>query len=273
MRNRLAELGLIDGQTATVIEKNAEGDISAFTSLIQELVDEGADVIIPVSTPATQAAVRQVPSKIPIVFTYVSSPTTSGILNVREKVSGLSDATDFDQYCKFIQELIPGVSTIASIYNANEANSVFTQNSLINIVPSFGMSYVSKSVTSYSEILPRIKEVNDLNINVLVIIADNLMNNSILHIAGNSIYYKLILLSDATDNVKNGALAALSVDYDKLAIASGDFAYDVILGMNPDDKPIKYLSSEVISINTHTASAIGFQFPASILAKARYVFP
>ena len=80
VKDALAEAGFIDGETVRLIEANADGDIPTLTTIAQQFVDEGVDLLVTTSTPATQAAynVTQDQEGPPIVFNAVTSPYATG---------------------------------------------------------------------------------------------------------------------------------------------------------------------------------------------------
>jgi hypothetical protein len=48
----LAKGGYVEGENLTIIDGNAEGDIATLTTIAQQFVDEGVDLIATTSTPA-----------------------------------------------------------------------------------------------------------------------------------------------------------------------------------------------------------------------------
>ena len=71
IRNRLAELGYVEGKTIAFDERYAEGDLQRLTQLARELVASKPDVIVAIAAAATVAA-RKETSTIPIVMAHAS---------------------------------------------------------------------------------------------------------------------------------------------------------------------------------------------------------
>ena len=72
----LAEGGYVVDENVTIIDGNAEGDIATLTTIAQQFVDEGVDLIVTTSTPALQAAynvTKDMAQPIPIIFNAVTS--------------------------------------------------------------------------------------------------------------------------------------------------------------------------------------------------------
>src|SRR5262245_15925813 len=68
IRDGLAEAGLVENVDFTLTARNAQGDMATLNSMVQAAVADRADLIMTMSTPALQAAMRQT-RDVPIVFT------------------------------------------------------------------------------------------------------------------------------------------------------------------------------------------------------------
>ena len=79
IKQRLRELGHVEGRDFTVEYRWAEGKAELFPRFAAELVRLKVDVIVTRSTPAALAA-KAATREIPIVFSMVSDPVASGIV-------------------------------------------------------------------------------------------------------------------------------------------------------------------------------------------------
>ena len=75
----LARLGWVDGRTARIEQRWADGDLKRASAFARELVAAQPDVILASLTPVTAALHRET-STIPIVFAIVSDPVGSGFV-------------------------------------------------------------------------------------------------------------------------------------------------------------------------------------------------
>src|SRR5262245_40479215 len=74
---RLNELGWIEGRTATIVYRWAEGRPERYTEIAAEFVRLKVDVIV--SSGTAVVAAKQVTSVIPIVFAVATDPLGSGL--------------------------------------------------------------------------------------------------------------------------------------------------------------------------------------------------
>ena len=96
LRERLRDLGYVDGQTMQFLPRNAEGSSARLAELAAELVRLKVDIIIGVQTPAVQAA-KKATSDIPIVMASAGDPVGTGLVESLARpggnVTGLSGTT------------------------------------------------------------------------------------------------------------------------------------------------------------------------------------
>ncbi|MCP5100580.1 MAG: hypothetical protein GY943_33950, partial [Chloroflexi bacterium] len=82
VKERLADAGFIEGENLTILEGNAEGDIATLSTIAQQFIDEGVNLIVATSTPALQAAynaTKDLDNPPAIVFNAVTSPYAAGV--------------------------------------------------------------------------------------------------------------------------------------------------------------------------------------------------
>ncbi|MEM4260710.1 MAG: SAM-dependent chlorinase/fluorinase [Candidatus Woesearchaeota archaeon] len=273
MKNRMQELGFKEGINTLYNIKNANGDKASLKGLIDELLADGIDIIVPISTPASQSAVQFVPDSIPIIFSYVTDPQSAGILDVRKGVSGLSDATNFIDYMNFIIELFPNLKKAGTIYNNTESNSIYAQQQLKKQTNLLSIDLIQYPIINANDINTAYNQLKSQDIKIILIVADNTMSNEMKTLSNLALPEKISVIGDSYQHAKDGALASISVDYDALARGTGDLVASVIRGINPDSQKIKTFSTNVVAINTQTAMSIGYTFSESIIQRAKYIFP
>lgn len=98
------------GKNIKVVFKNAEGDASMLTTIMQDLVSSNVDVIVPIATNTAQAAMAAT-SDIPIVFSAVSTPVEAGLVpsfdETNGNITGVSDAISVEDISDLRQSLLP----------------------------------------------------------------------------------------------------------------------------------------------------------------------
>ncbi|MCG6189935.1 SAM-dependent chlorinase/fluorinase [Maribellus maritimus] len=273
MKEKLSELGLSETNFIQFIERDADNDASRLFDLVQEILDADVDVFLSVSTPASQAAVNNVPEKIPLVFTYVTDPKSSGILNTRGNLTGLSDATNFNDYLSFVKRIMPNLKNAGRLYNPYESNSAFAQSQLVSLMRFYNLNFTSVGIPSINAVYEGYWSLaNNSNIDAILVAADNTVSDGMTELTSLAIKDKIPVIGDSFQHCEDGALASISIDYEKLASSTGERIANVLLGADPDEEEIKYFSTDVIALNTKTAADIGFTIPSEILSEAKYTY-
>ncbi len=269
---QITSLGFDDNKIS-YIEKNANGDVSKFSGLCQELTDASVDLVLSVSTPASQAAINFLPEEIPLVFTYVTDPESAGILDIRT-TTGLSDATNFQDYMNFVLKLLPETEILGTAYNDLEANASYGNSELKKIAAIHGITLFSEKVHSPDEFETAFNNLINNNSEAILIVADNTMSNNMEEFAaiswnGGS---NLPVIGDSYVHCKDGALASISVNYGELGTETGNYLIAALRGRPLSEMEVKKFHTSVIAINKATAGKIGFTFPQEILDSAEYVY-
>jgi putative ABC transport system substrate-binding protein len=125
---RLNELGWIEGRTATIVYRWAEGRPERYTEIAAEFVRLKVDVIV--SSGTAVVAAKQVTSVIPIVFAVATDPLGSGLVaNLARpggNVTGLSSQTSdlFGKRLETLREAVPGLRRLAIMGNLSYPGTV-----------------------------------------------------------------------------------------------------------------------------------------------------
>src|SRR5262249_42705347 len=116
-RQRLHELGYVEGQNIVIEYRYAEGVADRFPNLVAELVQLKVDVIVVGGTPATQAA-KNATKTIPIVMASVADPMGTGLIaslaHPGGNVTGLSTLSPeiSGKQLDLLKEIVPKLSRV-----------------------------------------------------------------------------------------------------------------------------------------------------------------
>src|SRR5215472_11043066 len=122
-RERLRELGWIEGRTVTLEVRWAEGRTERFAEIASEFVRLKVDVIVTAGPPVFAA--KKATSVIPIVFATVADPLSTGLVASLARpggnVTGLSITSPelAGKRLELLREAIPGLRQLAIMANAN----------------------------------------------------------------------------------------------------------------------------------------------------------
>ena len=153
------EQGVIDviteaGITASYDLQNANGDVNTAAQIANKYKAEKVDAVVAIATPVAVAMASTI-KDIPIIFGTVNDPVGAGLLSTVEhgegNITGMSDALPIKANISLFKE-IAGISTLGYIYTSSEANSVSALAEIEAACDELGLSLITQSITSSSEV-------------------------------------------------------------------------------------------------------------------------
>lgn len=262
-----------DESKAEIILKNANGDSSMLPTVINSIVAENVDIIIPIATSTAQAAASAT-DRIPIVFAAVSDPIAAGLVTAFDKtdknITGVSDAIAVEEIFKLAGKLTPDAKTFGFIYNASEPNS----NSNIARAKAYcdanGLQYKEVTVAGTADIQIAVTSIAG-EVDAFFTPDDNTVASAMTTYAQVAIDAKKPIYVGADSMVKDGGFATVGIDYIKLSKQVADMAAKVLNGTPIKDLPVESVKEYSKIINEKTAEAIGVTIPDDIKSEFTFV--
>lgn len=271
----LEDAGLVDGKNIRLIQKNADGNIPELQKIAQEFVNQGVDIIIPLSTPALQAALHAT-SRTPIVFSSVANPFlagagTSASSHLRN-VTGVSSRGPIPESLAFIKEVLPEAKIIGSLWTPSELNSEYYLKLVREAAKELDLSLVVVPIRNAGEVLPAAQILVNKRIDVIYQISDNTLNAAFGTLAQIADENMIPLFGGFLLSTQAGACAALGWDFFEMGKKTGKIALRILAGEDPAGIPIEYMSEVMLHINTDAAAKQGVRFPEEVLQRASEIY-
>jgi putative ABC transport system substrate-binding protein len=267
----LADAGFTDGQNIRLIQKNAGGNIPLLQRIAQEYAAEGVDMIVPLSTPALQAALHA-SSRVPIVFSSVANPALAGAgESPREHLSyvtGVSSRGPIRESLVFIREVFPEAVHIGTLWTPSELNSEYYLDLANDAARELGFTINAVPIGNAGEIMPAAQILVNRHIDVIYQISDNTLNAAFGTVAQVANENRIPLFGGFLLSTESGACAALGWDFFAMGERTGRIALRIKAGEPPSGIPIEYMSEVKLHINTEAAAKQGVSFPEEILRRA-----
>lgn len=266
IKNALDEAGIeYDVQVGS--SGSADTDCQSYA---QQMVASDYDLIIAVATPAAMSAysaVQNASSDTPVVFSAVSDPVATGLVETMEapgkNCTGTADAIDIAGQIELIKTLQPEIKTLGVFYTTSEANSISQLKTLQAECAKAGIELKSQGIAEASELasaaaalVPQVDAITNLTDNNVV---DNM--NVFLEQADAA---KIPVYGSEIEQVKKGCLASASIDYVALGERTGQIAVDILGGKDAVSYPAVTVTDSFLVINPDTASKLGIDIPESL---------
>jgi ABC-type uncharacterized transport system substrate-binding protein len=274
LRRGLKEAGLVEEKDFTIAIRSAQGDLATLSAILDELNGNDSDLIVTISTPVLQAAVRKVDKK-PIVFIVVLDPIAAGAgrsnADHRPNVTGAYIDLPFAEMVQAAREVLPKARHIGTLFTPGEVNSVVARQRFEKAVKDAGLVLQSVAVNGPTEVGDAALGLCQSGIDVMCQISDALSNSSFPAIVRACETRKIPLFTFAPPHVKRGAILAVGSDFAENGHDGGLVVAEVIRGKNPSLIPFRATSKVVRAINLGNARKIGFKVPEEWMKKADLV--
>lgn len=251
-----------------VIERQIGSDSSADAdcqSYAGQAAAKNADMIIAIATPAAMSAFAAAEDKdIPVVFCSVSDPVGAGIVESMEKpgynCSGTADILDMASQVKLIRAFQPEAKKIGVLYTTSEANSIAQLALLTDAAEKEGMEVIAKGIQSDADI-PSAAAALCSEVDCINNFTDNKVVNNLAVLISAANDAGIPVYGSEIEQVKNGCLASMSIDYVALGYITGEMAASALTGASLADMAVKTTSDATPVINTEVAELFGLAIP------------
>ena len=248
------------GINAEIEYKNAQGDIANTVSIAEKFVKDEVDLIFAIATPAAQSA-KQVTSDIPILFSAVTDPVKSEIVDDWEKVggniTGTSDMAPIASQLEMFKEIDPNIKTIGILYNTSEANSQIQIEEVKSLAPAEGLEVVSVGVSNVNE-LPQAISSLVKKVDALYMITDNMVAASVELMSKVAIENNMITISAEETQVRGGLLVTNGLSYYELGKQTATMAKEILVDKKDISTiPVGLAEKTITIVNQKTLEALG----------------
>jgi putative tryptophan/tyrosine transport system substrate-binding protein len=259
------------GDAIELVELNAGGQFQMVDGMAREALASDPDIIIPVSTPVAQAVARAADADQSIVFSTVTNPADIGFDASNRNMTGVSDAVNYQANIDLIRMLFPQARRIGVVYNASERNSQFGVDQIRRATDAAGLTLVTVNASTSAEAVSAVRSLQG-RADVLYVGSDNTVAGAIDGVVAAAADIRLPVIASDVGSVEQGALAAVSVDYERLGERVGDIVVDILRNDRraSEIEPVSFVGDRLV-INAATARRMNYSFPQSVMQRDPHV--
>ncbi|WP_309396361.1 ABC transporter substrate-binding protein [Cerasicoccus maritimus] len=264
----LEQSDLKEGKDYELTFKSAQGDIAALNGIIDNALTERADLIVALSTPGLQTAMRKT-DETPIVFGIVSDPVIAGagksFTDHQANVTGVAVSLPTDEMLDVLQKYFPQYQRIGTLFCPNEANSENSEKLFTAACQERGIELVTVAVNSSAELSDAALALMSKDLDAVVQIPDNLSSAGFTAISAAADKTQTPLLSMNSVTVELGAAYAMGRDYYEAGFETGLTMLEVIGGKDIAKIPFRNSPRIVSSASKKNAEKLGMTLPPALL--------
>ena len=250
----------VDYQTGS--SSSADADCTNFA---KNMVAANYDMIIAIATPAAKAAFAATDdTEIPVIFCAVSDPIAAGLVESMEApgyiCTGTSDVLDLEAQVAIIKAMQPDVKSIGILYTSSEDNSITNLKNFKSVCDKENIEVVATAVQGASDI-PSAAEELASKVGCINNFTDNNVVNNLSVVLSAADKYGIPVYGSEEEQVVNGCLASVSIDYVALGKVTGEMAVEVLNGADASAMPVKTITEATPVINSSVLKKLGLSIP------------
>ncbi|MFO1080349.1 MAG: ABC transporter substrate-binding protein [Reyranellaceae bacterium] len=277
-RRGLAEAGLVDGSTVTILVESADGRSDRLKGLAEGFVQRGVSVIFAGGS-NTAVAARAATVTIPIVYTGASDPVHLGLVRSLAKPGG--NVTGITMYAhtysakrlELLHELVPPARTIGVLVNPANPSAGQQRDDLSAAARTLGLDLRFVEARHASDLEAAFAALKAGGAQAVVLVDDPMFGSPESRVAERALAAGLPLISTLRELAERGGLASYGTDFALTYRDAARYVTRILRGERPADLPVMLPTAFVLTLNTGTARRLGLAIPPALLARADEVLP
>jgi putative tryptophan/tyrosine transport system substrate-binding protein len=272
LRERLRELGYVEGRDVMFEARWAEGRPDRLSGLARELVDSKVDVVVTVSIEVT-AAVKRVTSTVPIVTATGGDPVAAGLVTSLARpggnVTGVTSLSSnlVGKRLEILKQVLPSATRVALLSDpANRTSTQIVKDS-VRFGKPLGMVVQPFDVRA-GQFDPAFAAMKQAHVHAVMLAANTAFIADGRRLVDLAVSHRLPLMAPGREYAEIGALASYGTDYPDLFRRAATYVDRIVRGAKPGDLPIEQPTKFELVVNLKTSRALGLTMPPSVLARA-----
>ena len=272
-RERLVQLGYVEGRNLALDWRNADDMPSYLPNLADDIVKSKPDVIVAVSTPAAVAA-KNATATIPIVFIGPSDPVGSGLVPNLARPGG--NTTGFSpmqgeigpKWLELLRALSPKLQRAAYLTDTGNPGEMRVFEMMRERAAALGVTvqvYDAVQPGALDRAFEAIARDRIEGMAVAITAAMLPFRDRIVRFASE---HKLPAVYGRREYADAGGLMSYGADSAPLYAKAADYVHRIATGTKPGDLPVERPSAIRMVVNRRAAKAQGIVLPPTILAAA-----
>jgi putative ABC transport system substrate-binding protein len=272
-RQRLRELGYVEGKNIVIEYRYTEGKRERSPDLAAELVQLKVDVIV-TAGPGVTLTAKKASGTIPIVFASAADPVGTGLVSSLAQpggnITGLSlMAPDLDgKRLELLKEAFPKVARVAFLWESGGTRGNLALTDMEAPATALGVKLLSLEVRSLDDFEDAFARAKKEHAQALITTTGGLINTQQRRVLDFAAKNRLPAIYHYSEFVEAGGLMSYGPDNTDLWRRAADFVDKILKGTKPSDIPVEQPKKFEFIVNLKTAKQIGVTIPPNLLARA-----
>jgi putative ABC transport system substrate-binding protein len=275
-RQRLRELGYVEGKNILIEYRSAEGKLERLPDLAAELVQLKVDVIVTQSTAGVLAA-KKASATIPIVFAAAADPLGSGYVSSLARpggnITGLSlMAPDLDgKRLELLKEAFPKLARVAFLWRSGGIRGNLSLTEMESVAKALRLKLVSLEVRSLDDFDSAFARAKRERAQALITETNQLIGSQQRQVLDFATKNRLPAIYQNSEWVEAGGLMSYGPSQTDLWRRAADFVDKILKGTKPAEIPVEQPMKFEFIVSLIVAKQIGLTIPPNVLVRAEKV--
>jgi len=272
-RERMAELGYVEGKTMQSEYIDAGGSGPKLDAIMERLVRDKVDIIVAMCTPEALSA-KKFTTTIPIVVAATGDPVKAGLAQSMShpggNVTGVS-AMSLPLSAKrvdLLKQTFPKLTQTTVLWNPSRPDNTPEVKTMQEAAARVGLKFQSDEVRSRDELTVKLDAIGWDGTQSLLNSGDSLLASEARVIAERANKLKIPALFEDRYFVEMGGLMSYGPDMRQLHRRAADYVDKILKGAKPGDLAIEQPTKFELVISKKAAKALGVTIPATVLLQA-----
>src|SRR6266567_6599300 len=274
-RQRLRELGWVEGQNIVIDYRYAEGRVDRLPDLAAELVRLKVDLIVASAGTQAATAAKNATETIPIVMIYVRDPVGTGLIASLARpggnVTGVSGSAGLELFAKqleLLKETVPKIRRVAILSNPDNAYHQLAIREVNVAARSLGVQLQLLEARGPNEFDGAFAAMAKERVGALLVLSDAMLNSHRTWLADLAARSRLPAAFGVRDDVEAGGLMSYGPSILDSYRQAATYVDRILRGAKPAELPVERPTKFELVINLKTAKALGLTIPQSVLGRA-----
>lgn len=273
----LAEEGIVEGENLEVLYQNAQADTGTAGQIADSFISSGVDMICGIATPAAASAYNAaMKTDIPVIFTAITDPIMAELANEDGtpvgNVTGTSDKLPVEAQLEMIRNILPDAKTIGILYTTSEVNSESAIQEYEELAGKYGFELETIGISTIADI-PLAMDNIVTKVDCISNLTDNTVVQGLATEIAKATAAGIPVFGSEIEQVKNGCLATVGLDYVSLGQQTGRMAAKILKGeAKASEMNFETISECGLYLNTAVAEQLGITIDDEYAASAVEVF-
>jgi len=275
-RQKIRDLGYVEGKNIQIEYRYAEGRLDRIPGMVEELIGLRVDALVVSSVPAIRAAKRAA-TTVPVVMVVSIDPVTTGIIESLARPGGnITGIVSLSrnlrkQGLELLKETVPGISRVAILWNSEGRASATPIKDYEAAANSRRIQLQSLEVRgATADLEGAFQTAVKGKAGALITVSNAALARYPKQIAELAVKNRLPSVSERSGYAEAGGLMDYSSDYTENFRRAAVYVDKILQGAKPADLPIEQTKFD-LTINLKTAQQLGLTIPPGVLARARRV--